>query len=55
MPDDGPITRDAAKEHARRFLEDPKHKKPKGSPEDDSTITDALDDPALNVEGDEDG
>lgn len=49
-PGEGPRRPDA-KARARKVLDDPRHRKPKGSPEDEQTIDGELDSPA--GEGDE--
>lgn len=46
------IDHKAAKEATKRLLEDPKHKRAKGHPDDEVTRDDALDDPRFN-EGDD--
>lgn len=37
--------RDEAKEHARKVLDDPKHRKDKGSPEDMATVDGEMEKP----------
>jgi hypothetical protein len=42
-----------AKQHVKELLDKPEHKKPKGSPEDEATRDNDLEDPAHQSKGDQ--